>query len=47
MATRLAAPLHTMVQTPDAAVVANLPYYATTAILLRLLHECNVPIPLC
>ena len=37
----LKAPLHTMVQTPDAAVVANLPYYATTAILLRLLHECK------
>lgn len=37
----LKAPLHTMIQTPDAAVVANLPYYATTAILLRLLHECK------
>lgn len=37
----LKAPLHTMINTPDAAVVANLPYYATTAILLRLLHECK------
>lgn len=37
----LKAQLHTMIETPDAAVVANLPYYATTAILLRLLHECK------